>query len=97
MAATNTTRNKLNRARLSVYWWAQEQVNCHQCKKRLVNGLLSDVDDLTVDHISGTYDHVKRHENGKSKGIRLMHRSCHKSMTMRENKVWQHRHKDNGK
>jgi len=50
------------------------------------------VDDLTVDHISNNYDHVARRERkGNGKGVRLMHRSCHKSMTMRHNKVWRHR------
>jgi hypothetical protein len=95
MAATKTTRNKLNRARLMVYWLAQDQKICHECGKQLVNGMLSDVDELTIDHISGAYDHVKRRErkrNGSRRGVRLMHRSCHKSMTMKQLKVWKHRH-----
>ena len=76
-----------------VYWFAQNQKICHQCKKPLVNGALSDVDKLTVDHLSGDYDHAHRRErNGNGKGVRLMHRTCHKSMTMREQKVWRHRH-----
>jgi hypothetical protein len=94
MAATKTTRNKLTRARNNLYWWAQDQKLCHYCGKRLVNGATSDVDDLTVDHVSGSYDHVKRRERRRlgKRGVRLMHRSCHKSMTMFQNEVWQHRH-----
>jgi hypothetical protein len=97
MAATKTTRNKLNRARKMVYWLAQDQKHCHWCGKPLVNCRLSSVDNLTIDHISGSYDHVKQRErkrNGK-RGVRLMHRSCHKSMTMRQNEVWKNR--TNGK
>jgi hypothetical protein len=98
MAATNTTRNKLNRARLMVYWWAQDQWHCHECGKPLVGKALKAVDRLTVDHISNDYDHVRRRErNGNGKGVRLMHRTCHKRMTMRQNKVWLHRYKDNGR
>ena len=94
MAATKTTRNKLNRARLIAYWWAQDQAICRECDKPLLNGRLSDVDELTVHHKSGAYDHIKRCErkpNGK-RGVELMHSSCHKSMTMKANKVWRHRH-----
>jgi len=92
MAATRTTRNKLNRARNNLYWWAQDQRTCHYCGKPLVNGVSSDVDDLTVDHLSGTYDHVRRRERRNGKGVRLMHRSCHKSWTMSEKEIWRHRH-----
>ena len=93
MAATKTTRNKLNRARHVIYWWAQDQKHCRECGKPLVTKRLASVDNLTVHHTSGTYDHAKRRErsNGKKRGVELMHRPCHKSMTMRTNGVWKHR------
>ena len=42
---------------------------------------LKDVDQLTVDHISGSYCHVTRKETKKHKGTRFMFKDEHKSMT----------------
>jgi hypothetical protein len=76
-----------------VYWLAQIQGACPQCGNALVNGSVSDADELTVNHESGTYDHKAKRERGTCRGGRLMHSDCHRSMTMRQNRVWQHRHK----
>lgn len=91
MAATKTTRNKLQNCRRVIYWLAQAQGDCPFCKEPLVNGRDSDVYDLTVEHCSGNYDHRKREERGKKGKTKLAHRRCHKSYTMRKLRIWKHR------
>jgi hypothetical protein len=92
MAATKRTRNKLTHARTVIYWLAQIQGTCSQCNEPLVGGSVSDADDLTVEHVSGTYDHKAKRERGTCKGGRLMHSNCHRSMTAIQNSIWKHRH-----
>lgn len=93
MAATKRTRNKLTHARQIVYWLAQIQGRCFHCNEPLVGGSISDADALTVEHKSGTYDHVAKRERGTCKGGVLMHSDCHRAMTAIYNQIWQHRHK----
>jgi hypothetical protein len=91
MAATKSTRNKLRNARTVIYWMAQIQGACCECGKPLVNGSVSDADDLTVDHLSGDYDHRRMVERKASKGGRLMHKPCHKAKEIRKSKPWLHK------
>ena len=85
MAATNSTNNNV------LFWAAQAQGNCPHCKEPLVGEKPSDVYDLTFDHASGNYDHKKRKERGKKSGGEFIHKSCHKSKTMRELEIWKKR------
>jgi hypothetical protein len=97
MAATATTRNKLNRARTNLYWLAQSQGHCIECGRKLVGKRLSSVDKLTVHHLSDNYDHARKRERGSSDGVLLMHARCHKSRHMRQNRVWEHRNNNQPK
>lgn len=79
MAATALTMNKLKHARRCLFWIAQAQGNCPYCEKPLLpNHKDTDVDDITVDHLSRNYDHANRVERGEPAGVRIMHKTCHK-------------------
>lgn len=83
MLTRQSTINALKRARRMMFWLAQAQRDCHWCESSLIpNKSDTDVDDLTVDHMSGSYDHVLKEEKEAPAGVRIMHRRCHKSMTM---------------
>jgi len=93
MAASKKVRNQLEQFRYLLYWIAQQQDTCPECDEALLpNEAFKDLVDITYDHASGSYDHQKGCESGgELMGGTLMHRSCHKSMTMSKNKVWEHR------
>ena len=87
MAATNTTRNKIRNMKNVLFWIAQQphvlSGKCPHCKKPLVKDI-GDVYELTMDHLSDSYDHSKRKETSKAKGGAMMHSACHKAKTINE-------------
>lgn len=87
MSATKATMNKLNHLRRLVFWAAQSQGLCPECKEPLIppNTTWTVVDDLTVEHTSGSYDHqAKKESTGKLHPTLYMHGTCHKQMTMKK-------------
>jgi hypothetical protein len=89
MAASPQTMRKLQHARRLLFWLAQAQHTCPSCGTLLLpNNRDMDVDELTVEHLSQSYDHKAKCETdpnwqvpSASKTI-LMHKSCHKSATL---------------
>lgn len=97
MAMTKSTERKLRGCSRALFYWAQDQKRCaySKCKVKgrslLPKGTVGDVYDLTVHHLSEDYDHKTRRESKKSKGLVLMHCSCHDSYHITKNKVWEKR------